>query len=74
VVCVQAEGILLIRRAKKSNPHLRQVIEFDTGGGLGETKDNYRVVSEYRELLRRLVNEWDQGVEETEGPPASYGA
>jgi hypothetical protein len=51
---------------KKSNPHLRQVIEFDTGGGLGETKDNYRIVSEYRELLRRLVDEWNQGVEETE--------
>jgi len=54
---------------KKSNPHLRQVIEFDTGGGLGETKDNYHVVPEYRELLRRLVDEWNQGIQETGEPP-----
>lgn len=43
---------------KKSNSHLRQVIEFETGGALGEMKDNYRVVPEYRELLSRLVEEW----------------
>jgi len=45
---------------KESNPHLRQVIEFETGGGLGEMKDNYRVVPEYRELLHRLVEEWNK--------------
>ena len=45
---------------KKSNPHLRQVIEFDTGGGLGEMKENYRVLPEYRELLSRLVEEWNR--------------
>jgi len=44
---------------KKSNPHLRQVIEFDTGGERGEMKDNYRVVPAYRELLHRLVEEWN---------------
>jgi len=59
---------------KKSNPHLRQVIEFDTGGGLGEMKDNYHIVPEYRELLRRLVDEWNQEVEEIGESPASYGA
>jgi len=45
---------------KKSNPHLRQVIEFETGGALGEMKDNYRVVPEYRDLLSRLVEEWSR--------------
>lgn len=44
---------------KKSNPHLRQVIEFETGGGLGETKDNYRLVPEYRDLLQQLVRQWN---------------
>jgi len=43
---------------KRSNPHLRQVIEFDTGGERGEVKDNYRVVPKYRELLLYLVEEW----------------
>jgi hypothetical protein len=41
----------------KFNPHLRQVIEFATGGGLGEVKDDYRVVSEYRELLQHIIEE-----------------
>lgn len=42
---------------KKSNPHLRQIIEFDTGGTHGETKDNYKVLSEYRDLLRNVLDE-----------------
>lgn len=45
---------------KKSNPHLRQVVEFETGGALGEMKDNYRVVLEHQELLSRLVEEWNR--------------
>jgi hypothetical protein len=36
---------------KKSNPHLRQAIEFETGGGLGETKNNYHVVSKYHGII-----------------------
>lgn len=40
---------------KKSNPHLRQVIEFATGGTHGETKDNYRILSQYRELLKLVL-------------------
>ncbi|PWB76192.1 MAG: hypothetical protein C3F07_03900 [Anaerolineales bacterium] len=43
---------------KKSNPHLRQVVEFETGGAHGEMKDNYRILPEYEELIRKLVSEW----------------
>ena len=42
---------------KKSNPHLRQVIEFDSAGTHGETKDNYRVLPEYRDLLKTALEE-----------------
>ncbi|HAL61939.1 MAG TPA: hypothetical protein DCP08_05970 [Chloroflexi bacterium] len=48
---------------KPSTPHLRQIVEFDTGGSRGETKDNYRVLAEYRELLSRLVDEVTQSAE-----------
>lgn len=54
---------------KKSNPHLRQVIEFVSGGHYGETKDNYRVVPEYRELLHRLIDEWTKGSVQSGSPP-----
>lgn len=40
---------------KKSNPHLRQIIDFETGGYHGETKDNYKVLSQYRELLKSVL-------------------
>jgi len=40
---------------KKSNPHLRQAIEFDTGGAHGQTKDNYHVISEYRDIVRQAL-------------------
>jgi len=42
---------------KKSNPHLRQAIEFETGGTHGETKDNYYVISEYRDLIQQALEE-----------------
>jgi len=42
---------------KKSNPHLRQAIEFETGGEHGETKNNYHVVSEYRALVLQALQE-----------------
>lgn len=42
---------------KKSNPHLRQAVEFETGGTHGETKDNYHVVSEYRDLIQKALEE-----------------
>ena len=42
---------------KKSNPHLRQAIEFETGGGLGETKNNYHIVSKYHRLVLEALQE-----------------
>lgn len=45
---------------KRSTPHLRQIVEFDTGGSRGEMKDNYCVLAEYRELLGRLIDEVTQ--------------
>lgn len=42
---------------KKANPHLRQVILFESGGGQGEMKENYKVVSEYRGLLNKVISE-----------------
>ena len=42
---------------KKSNPHFRQIIEFETGGSTGEVKNNYVVIEEYRELLTEILNE-----------------
>ena len=42
---------------KKSNPHLRQAIGFETGGGLGETKNNYHIVSEYHRLIMEALQE-----------------
>jgi hypothetical protein len=45
---------------KKSNPHLRQIISFTSGGAGGEMKDNYYVIEEYRELIRRLVDDWNR--------------
>ncbi|MEW6233897.1 MAG: MmcB family DNA repair protein [Candidatus Omnitrophota bacterium] len=42
---------------KKSNPHLRQAIAFKTSGAHGETKDNYRVISEYRGLIQQALEE-----------------
>jgi len=40
---------------KKSNPHLRQVVEFQSGGAHGETKNNYKIIDEYRELVREAL-------------------
>lgn len=52
---------------KKSNPHLRQAIEFDTGGEHGETKNNYHLVSDYRaqvlEALKDSVAETGKDLE-----------
>ena len=41
---------------KKATPHLRQIINFDTGGTHGETKDNYYVLPEYKELLKEVIH------------------
>ena len=42
---------------KKSNPHLRQVIEFDSGESHGETKDNYHIITKYRDLVQDVLSE-----------------
>ena len=47
---------------KKSNPHLRQVVEFESGGTHGETKDNYHIVSEYRDLIQQALDETSREV------------
>lgn len=40
---------------KKSNPHLRQVVEFQSAGSHGETKNNYKIVNEYRSLVTEAL-------------------
>jgi len=42
---------------KKSNPHFRQIISFETGGSTGEVKNNYYVLENYRELLKTVLEE-----------------
>lgn len=42
---------------KKSNPHFRQIITFETGGSTGEVKNKYHVIDDYRELLSNVINE-----------------
>jgi hypothetical protein len=47
----------------KTNPHLRQVIDFETGGGLGQKKENYKINDEYIDLLRTVLQELDENQE-----------
>ncbi len=42
---------------KKSNPHFRQIVDFETGGSTGEVKNNYVVINEYRDLLNDVLKE-----------------
>lgn len=44
---------------KKSNSHLRQVVDFKTVGA-GGLKDDYQIIPEYRELLNSLIDEWNK--------------
>lgn len=45
---------------KKSNPHFRQIIDFETGGSTGEVKNNYIVIKEYRDLLNDILQDLDR--------------
>ena len=45
---------------KKSNSHLRQIIEFESGGSTGEIKDNYSILPRYLPLLREALKEVKQ--------------
>jgi len=38
------------------------VVEFESGGTHGETKDNYHVVSEYRDLIQQALEETSREV------------
>jgi hypothetical protein len=40
---------------KGSNPHLRQVVEFESGGSGGQMKDNYRIIPSYRKLVLSVL-------------------
>jgi hypothetical protein len=51
---------------KKSNPHLRQVIKFETSGSHGEMKHNYEVLPQYRELLKSVLKEVKSKVNDEE--------
>jgi len=42
---------------KKSTPHFRQIIEFETGGNTGEIKNDYIVLEKYRKLLNEVLEE-----------------
>jgi len=41
---------------KKSNPHLRQVVDFQSGGSHGETKNNYKIFDEYRKIVEEALD------------------
>jgi hypothetical protein len=41
---------------KPSNSHLRQIFEFESHGGTGGKKENYRIVSRYRQIVENLVS------------------
>ena len=45
---------------KKSNPHFRQIISFETGGSTGEVKNNYFVIKNYQELLKTVLEELNE--------------
>ena len=51
---------------KKSNPHLRQAIEFDTGGSHGETKDNYHIIPKYKEVIVDALKETEVKISQQE--------
>lgn len=45
---------------KKSNPHLRQIMDFASDGGSGARKNSYLIQPKYRELIATLIDEWKQ--------------
>lgn len=44
---------------REPNYHLRQIIGFTSNGKPGGEKDGYQILHEYRELVQRLVDEWN---------------
>ncbi len=51
---------------KKSNPHLRQAIDFDTGGSHGETKDNYHIIPECKDVITDALKETEVKISQQE--------
>lgn len=47
---------------KKSNPHLRQVVEFQSGGAHGETKNNYMIAEEFRALVAEALEQTENEI------------
>ncbi len=45
---------------KKSNPHLRQIMDFASDGRSGARKNSYLIQPKYRELIATLLEEWKQ--------------
>jgi len=41
---------------KRDNSHLRQIVNFKTGGGLGELKDDYIIVDRYRGMVKEVLD------------------
>ena len=40
---------------KRDNSHLRQIINFDSGGYHGAQKNNYQINTQYRELVKSIL-------------------
>ena len=44
---------------KKSNPHLRQVVKFESGGTHGETKNNYQLIEAHKDIVENALDTVD---------------
>ena len=45
---------------KRSNPHLRQIIEFTSSGKTGSKKDNYNIKPQYVELVEQVLEDIEE--------------
>ena len=55
----------------KRNPHLRQIVEFQSSGTIGASKNDYHVLTRYRGLVEEVLEELAvAGTEDKAGSPA----